>query len=207
MDGIQRKIQRLLASRQTRDVFMQALRPRVAELARVVDIPQEHGDQYVMQFVVSYIQATPTLVTQLQKAAQQRGLDHVVRPIVTLMRHCFRLTSPLLDHRASLAALLCQTYLVQRLLEEVNDRVNQRTGTPLLDHDASLANALVHHVLGEPFANELDEWVEHHVGRWHNLHSKGERWIERHTLRNLVRIWPQWPCLSRQLGLASTAGR
>lgn len=207
MDGIQRKIQRLLASRQARDAFMQALQPRVPELARVVHIPQPHGEQYVMQFVISYIQATPTLVMQLQKAAQQRGLDHVVRPIVQLMRHCFRLASPSLDHRASLAALLCQSYLVQRLLEEMNDRVSQRTGKPLLDTDASLANVLVHHVVGEPFANELDEWVEHRVGRWHNQYSQGERWIERNSLRNLVRIWPQWPCLSRQLGLASSAGR
>lgn len=207
MDGIQRKIQRILASRQARDVFMHALQPRVAELARVVDIPHEQGDHYVMQFVTRYIQATPALIVQWQQAAQKRGLTHVAWPIVQLCRDCFTLSSPSLDHRAGFAGLLCQTYLVQRLLEEVNDRITQRSGRPLIESDSSLANVLVHHVLGESFANELDAWVENTVVRWHTQQNKGECWIERHALRNLVRIWPQWPCSSRQYGLASIAGR
>jgi hypothetical protein len=67
-------------------------------------------------------------------------------------------TSPLM-------ALLQGAYIFNRLLEELNDEIQNFIGIPLTGANTMTANLIVHDVIGDSFANRLDKIIDALIAR------------------------------------------
>ncbi len=97
-----------------------------------------------------------------------------------------------------------EAYLAHRLLEEINDRFMMRAGMPLIPMDTAMSNLIVHALIGEPFANELDEAVQHTVERTMLKESVYESpafkaFIEAHKDTRWQGELQNWPSLTDKL--------
>ncbi len=87
-----------------------------------------------------------------------------------------------------------ESYLAQRLFEEINDQHIRHRSVALLPLDMTRSNIIVHHLIGDQLANRLNELVEHTVDRMIDRESVLRQGAE---LNAEAISWPELPCLSR----------
>ncbi|MDP2227952.1 MAG: hypothetical protein Q8J78_10820, partial [Moraxellaceae bacterium] len=130
----------------------------------------------------------------------QAGL---VAPLLARILSVYRL-----PEGEGLCELLERSYLVQRMVEEVNDRFMVMAGAPLLALDMTTANLIVHQIIGEPWANALDDEAVAAASRAMGRHVRdAERFFantEAHRLRMWTASWQHW---SEELALGFGAGQ
>lgn len=180
------------------------LRERIPDLHGAVSVERDPLET-LSHFVNCYVEHVPDVLEAAEAVAETARLRTQLLPVLKVAE-AFFLHPPDLpaDHRGMLA-LLDESYLAHRLVEEVNDRYVLNGGEQLIPMDITRANLIVHHLLGEPFANELDAAVDEAVRALvpDSLFSSADFRDYQSRIDPSLRqaLWQQWPCMSETLGI------
>ena len=110
----------------------------------------------LMNFVIKYIEHSPKFLSVMAKVSAEANMIGLTLPLIKVSEDFFLNPPEILGAETSLERLLESSYLTHRLIEEVNDRFQARTGKALVPVDMITANLIVHNLIGEPFSNQLD---------------------------------------------------
>lgn len=141
--------------------FELSLRSKRAQLHRAIQIPRHHSSDILVEFVTDYIEHTVTLIESIQQRVRRLGLEEAIAPAIQTALAFFR--APPLPSRELVAGnepklyqLMEQSYLAQRLLEEVSDLCALWRNNPLSPFENTQASLIIHQLIGEKRANQLD---------------------------------------------------
>ena len=199
LKAIERQIYEALQLELQDHALEAALQAHFDEVSRLVVLEEDGAGKRLLDFVVSYVRAVPTLLTDLCNAARALGLIQYVQPLAQIAQEFFRLS---FGPRTGLGAMMVKAYLAHRLLEEVNEVCIFQAGEPMISMDMTMTNVIIHTLIGEPFANDLDEMVAEAVQRF--FESNVDDVAMEPT--NLVPIFQKLPSLSGEAGLRSALG-
>lgn len=181
------------------------LKGQLVRLHPTIQLPTNDAQGVLERFVAAYVEQVPDVLDAANAVARQAGIEAQVKPVLKLAEQYFLSPPNLLEGHQGLDALLDESYLAHRLVEEVNDRYIAHLGQPLIPLDTTVANLIAHQLIGEPFANQLDEAVHHAVdellGDAVFQQSSVQDYRARLSNPQTVAAWQNWPCLSRQLGV------
>jgi len=184
------------------NVFLQKRRPL---LHSSILLPQNQDVKPLVDFVDRYISHVPDFIEAIKTIIQEAQIENEVQPILTVAANYFLSPPDLIKENSDLLALLDESYLAHRLLEEVNDRFMAKTGIPLTPMDNTIANLIAHELIGEPFANLLDQAVLFSAELLLNenkMESESIRdYIETHKNRGWSDEIKRWPCLADKLAI------
>src|SRR5690606_27512472 len=107
-------------------------------------------------FALRYVEHVPDFMDALAGLSQDAGIYDYAAVFLDTAQQFFLDPPEQLGRYQGLERVLAQSYLANRLIEELNDRVVNRCGIPLAPMDMTRANLVMHQLLGEPFANDLD---------------------------------------------------
>ncbi len=181
------------------------LEGQLVRLHPAIQLPAHDAQGVLERFVAAYVEQVPDVLDAAQAVARDAGIEAQVKPVLQLAEQFFLSPPGLLEGHQGLDALLDESYLAHRLVEEVNDRYIAHLGQPLIPLDTTVANLIAHQLIGEPFANQLDEAVHHAVDGLLDdtvfQQSSVQDYRARLSNPQTVAAWQNWPCLSRQLGV------
>jgi hypothetical protein len=181
------------------------MRSHLSQLHPSIRLASTDTDGVLLRFVSAYIGQVPELLQAANQVAQEAGIEAQIKPVLKVAEQFFLQPPALMAGHEGLEGLLDEAYLAHRLVEEVNDRYITHLGAPLIPLDTTVANLIAHQLIGEPFANQLDEAVQHAVeGMLDNASFAQDSVLAyRERLQNpqTGAAWQRWPCLSRQLGV------
>lgn len=170
-----------------------------------IRLPVEDSLGVLTRFVGAYVQQVPDVLDAAYAVAREAGIEAQIKPVLTVAEQFFLHPPSLMDGHEGLDGLLDEAYLAHRLVEEVNDRYIAHLGQPLIPLDTTVANLIAHQLIGEPFANQLDEAVQHAVDGLLDeavfAQASVQAYRERLASPQTEAAWKRWPCLSRQLGV------
>lgn len=153
-------------------------------------LPGDNPVDALVDFARRYIDAVPEFLSDI--AARCTGPD--TSRFLNIAEDFFLAPPEMIEEEEGLKALLDEAFLVQRLVEELNDRQRVRGEPPLLRLDVTRANIIVHHLLGDPLAAQLEalvgqclEWMNDHSGRFVEFAPGTPPPDYR---------WPEVPCMS-----------
>ncbi|MFN3586414.1 MAG: hypothetical protein ACK4UT_02825 [Moraxellaceae bacterium] len=175
------------------------LRQTLAGLPLLCDHDEASRLASLRHFTLQYIAHAPRLAQALRATARASGLEALVAPLLARLLAAYRLAEG-----EGLDSLLARAYVVQRMVEEVNDRFMVMAGAPLLALDMTTANLVVHQIIGEPFANALDDEAVAAAARIVSRHVQHPAQLfaatEAHRLRMWTTAWTHW---SEELALGA----
>lgn len=181
------------------------LEGQLARLHPAIQLPANDAQGVLERFVAAYVEQVPDVLDAAQAVARDAGIENQVKPVLKLAEQFFLSPPNLLEGHQGLDALLDESYLAHRLVEEVNDRYITHLGQPLIPLDTTVANLIAHQLIGEPFANQLDEAVHHAVDGMLSEEVFQQSSVQAYRARlsspQTLAAWQNWPCLSRQLGV------
>ncbi|SRR5690625_1965099 len=141
--------------------FELSLRNKRAQLHPAIQIPRHHSSDILVEFVLDYIEHTVALIESIQKRVGRIGLEEAIAPAIQTALAFFR--APPLPSRELVAGnepklyqLMEQSYLAQRLLEEVSDLCALWRNNRLSPFENTQASLIIHQLIGEKRANQLD---------------------------------------------------
>jgi hypothetical protein len=179
-----------------------------AQLERLhpsICVPGDDSSGVLQGFVSAYIGQVPEVLQAANQVAREAGIEAQIKPVLKVAEQFFLQPPALMAGHEGLDGLLDEAYLAHRLVEEVNDRYIAHLGQPLIPLDTTVANLIAHQLIGEPFANQLDEAVQHAVEGMLDDASFAQDSVQAYRERlsdpQTEAAWQRWPCLSRQLGL------
>jgi hypothetical protein len=159
----------------------------------------------LVDFVDRYISHVPDFIEAIESIISEAKIEADVQPILTVASNYFLSPPDLIKENSHLLALLDESYLAHRLLEEINDRFMAKTGIPLTPMDNTMANLIAHELIGEPFANLLDQAVLFSAELLLNenkMESESIRdYIETHKMKGWSDEIKRWPCLADKLDI------
>lgn len=135
-------------------------------------LPSKDAAQQVFKFVLTYIEDTPKMLEVLDKLGQQYKMEDLLQPYIQVAANylnsaCQELeqesdtsVEQSIDSLKHLLTLLQGSYIFHRMIEELDDRIQNFIGVPLTHLDMMQANIIVHEVIGDNFANRLDQLIE-----------------------------------------------
>jgi hypothetical protein len=168
-------------------------------------LPKDQDVKPLIDFVDRYISHVPDFIEAIQTITEEAKIEKDVKPILTVASNYFLSPPDLIKESSHLLALLDESYLAHRLLEEINDRFMAKTGIPLTPMDNTMANLIAHELIGEPFANLLDQAVLFSAELLLNenkMESESIRdYIETHKNRGWSDEIKRWPCLADKLDI------
>ena len=175
-------------------------------LHHTIELPRENGSEALMTFVLEYIDHLPDFLKAMEKASSELSGDDFIYPFLNIIEENFM--APILQSRmdVGLYEILEKSYFTHRLIEEVNDTYQSRTGHTLIPMDMTWPNLIVHEILGEAFGNELDSIVEQTVKHMMRLpevydEEKFRLYIERRNPETWIEAWSHWHSLGHQMGV------
>lgn len=190
------------SAQQALERFLEA---QLKRLHPAIRAPADDALGALSRFVIAYIEEVPDVLDAAASVALEAGIEDAVKPVLKIAEQFFLQPPLLLDGHEGLEGLLDEAYLAHRLVEEVNDRYITHFGQPLIPLDTTRANLIAHQLIGEPFANQLDEAVQHALGEMLDEASfeqpSVQDYRERLAAPATCSAWQRWPCLSQQLGL------
>ncbi|MBV1878557.1 MAG: hypothetical protein KUG79_13015 [Pseudomonadales bacterium] len=148
------KVKLLLAERIT----------RVASLYAADISPVESHDT-IVTFLRHYISFAPELINNLNLLAERLNMTALLSPYVQLASNylasaCHELhQDEEFDSFKAFMTLLHGAYIFLRMIEELDDRIQNFVGIPLSECDTLHANLIAHETIGDDFANRLDRVV------------------------------------------------
>ena len=113
----------------------------------------------IIQFVEDYNGSVPDHLQAFDSLAKEAGIETYTQTFLQLGYTYVTNPPDCLTELRGLHRLLGQAYLVQRLLEEINDQIIQLSGGALIPMDMNMANIITHTLLGDESANQLDMLV------------------------------------------------
>jgi len=175
---------------------------RVSKLHHTIQLPPENIVPALLNFIIHYIDQVPEFIDAVDTIASECNISDYTEPVMRVAKEFFVQPPQLLDGHQGLNALMDESYLAHRLIEEVNDRFMSRHSTPLVPMDMTRSNLIIHHLIGEPFANQLDHAVHVIADQLQNRElvcvpeackeDRSNRWAN--DLR-------RWPCLMDNLSV------
>ncbi|WAH58736.1 hypothetical protein LZ023_03920 [Pseudomonas silvicola] len=184
----------------------QQLEKQLPHLHPAIQLPEADRKGVLTRFVRAYIDQVPDLLDAANDVAIKAGIESQIKPVLKIAEQYFIQPPEALEGHVGLDCLLDEAYLAHRLVEEVNDLYIKHFQQPLIPLDTTVANLIAHQLIGEAFANKLDEVVHHSVDNMLNEDSFAlesvEQYRDKLSAKETGDAWSQWPCLSRQFGLA-----
>ncbi|WP_455920961.1 hypothetical protein [Pseudomonas putida] len=182
------------------------LEKQLPHLHPVIQLPEADRKGVLTRFVAAYIDQVPDMLDAANDVAVKAGIESQIKPVLKIAEQYFIQPPKELNGHEGLDFLLDEAYLAHRLVEEVNDLYIKHFQQPLIPLDTTVANLIAHQLIGEAFANQLDEVVHHSVDNLLNEESFAlesvEQYRDKLSAEETGKAWSQWPCLSRQFGLA-----
>ena len=158
-------IRNLIAAAILQEEESSLLRARLGKqlprLRKRLIFPESEPITALIGFIAAYIESVPGSISLATAVSKKQGFHRYVAPFLNLAEDYFIQPPRDIDTDSGLEALLDESFLAHRLLEEVNDYHIGHLGHPLLPVDMTQANIIVHHLLGEPLANRLESVVQY----------------------------------------------
>lgn len=203
------RIEALIQKAKKRDLetgqLNRILEQRARHLHGAIKLPRKQAVPALRDFVVRYIEHVPAFILAIDDITREAGIDDRVEPLLNIACDYFLSPPDLVSSHSQLVAMLDESYLAHRLLEEVNDRFIGHCGIPLAPMDLTRANVIAHELIGEPFANELDQAVLFSAELLLNEYPfEGEnfqRYVAQHRDRGWSEELRRWPCLAADLAI------
>ncbi|VXB00211.1 conserved hypothetical protein [Pseudomonas sp. 8AS] len=203
--ALREQIQQALAHEADSGALAQQLQGQLAKLHPTIQLPASDARGVLERFVAAYIEQVPDVLDAANSVAREAGIEEQIKPVLKLAEQFFLSPPSVMEGHQGLDALLDESYLAHRLVEEVNDRYITHLGQPLIPLDTTVANLIAHQLIGEPFANQLDEAVQHAMDGLLDdsvfQQSSVQDYRARLSSPQTLTAWQSWPCLSRQLGV------
>jgi hypothetical protein len=145
--------------------------PRLAQVVRIFNLPDRTDSHtQIMTFLFDYVRSVPANISTLDELGRRHKITDLLQPYINLASNYLDSTSRTLqqqsrqgapvDAHEHLLAILQGAYIFNRLLEELNDEIENFIGIPLLGVNVMTANIIVHDIIGDTFANRLDKIIE-----------------------------------------------
>lgn len=203
--ALRQQIQLALEQEAATGQLARQLGQQLGELHPTIQLPAVDAHGVLQRFVSAYIEQVPDVLDAANSVAREAGIEAQVKPVLKLAEQFFLSPPQVMDGHQGLDALLDEAYLAHRLVEEVNDRYITHLGQPLIPLDTTVANVIAHQLIGEPFANQLDEAVQHALQGLLDEQVFQQNSVQLYRARlnspQTLAAWQRWPCLSRQLGV------
>jgi hypothetical protein len=205
MNSIRNIILQAKSKANSQEKLIEFLNKRRPLLHSSILLPNDQDVKSLVDFVDRYISHVPDFIEAIQTITQEAKIEKDVQPILTVASNYFLSPPDLIKESSHLLALLDESYLAHRLLEEINDRFMAKTGIPLTPMDNTMANLIAHELIGEPFANLLDQAVLFSAELLLNenkMESESIRdYIETHKNHGWSDEIKRWPCLADKLAI------
>lgn len=130
------------------------------ELECKLVLPPDHPTDALMAFILDYVESVPGCLNLVRAVSKQLGFYDYAAPFLAMAEDYFLRPPDVLPEDEGLEALLDESFLAHRLLEEVNDHHIRHLQRPLLPLDMTEANLIVHHLLGDELATRLEHLVQ-----------------------------------------------
>lgn len=168
-------------------------------LGRHLLLPAAEPAHKLVRFVEQYIDYVPQFIDSATTISRRTGAYAYTAPFLHIAEDYFLTPPNDLNQETGLLALLDESFLAQRLLEEINERHNRHFQQPLLPLDMMRSNLIVHHLIGDHLANRLDSLVAHAVQRLVDREHlfEQQRYAGFKPQHVTARAWQELPCLSR----------
>lgn len=203
--AIRQLIEQARRQETTSQALTRFLQERLERLHPAIRLPDDDACGALHAFVAAYIEQVPDVLDAAAAVASEAGIEDAIKPVLQVAEQFFLQPPALMAGHNGLEGLLDEAYLAHRLVEEVNDRYIAHFGRPLIPLDTTRANLIAHQLIGEPFANQLDEAVQHALAGMLDervfAQPSAEAYRERLDAPNTVAAWQRWPCLSQRLGV------
>lgn len=195
--------------RETRELE-QLLHGRLHSLHHSISLPEQDAVNCMIEFITRYIDHVPQFLDAIQQVADSTEITDYTDPIINICTEFFVHPPEMLAGHRGLDALMDESYLAHRLVEELNDRFISYFRTPLVPFDMTRSNLIVHHLIGENFANQLDLAihlvVDHLAEHEYILASKPAT-----SAGGIASAWQalqrSWPCLTDNLAISLLVGK
>ncbi len=128
-------------------------------------LPEQEPVAALMAFISGYVKSVPSCLRLVTAVSKRLGFFEYAAPFLYLAEDYFLQPPDDLPQDGGLEALLDESFLALRLLEEVNDHHIRHLGRPLLPLDMTEANTIVHHLLGDEFATRMEQLVQYAAGQ------------------------------------------
>ena len=205
MNSIRHIIFQAKSQAYTEEKLIEFLNKRRPLLHGSILLPANQDVKSLVDFVDRYISHVPDFIEAIESIISEAKIEADVQPILTVASNYFLSPPDLIKENSHLLALLDESYLAHRLLEEINDRFMAKTGIPLTPMDNTMANLIAHELIGEPFANLLDQAVLFSAELLLNenkMESESIRdYIETHKMKGWSDEIKRWPCLADKLDI------
>lgn len=205
MNSIRQIIVQAKSQANTEEKLIEFLHKRRPLLHSSILLPQDQNLKPLIDFVERYISHVPDFIDAIEQIITEAKIEKDVQPILTVASNYFLSPPDLINESSHLLALLDESYLAHRLLEEINDRFMAKTGIPLTPMDNTMENLIAHELIGEPFANLLDQAVLFSAELLLNenkMESESIRqYIETHKNHGWSDEIKRWPCLADKLDI------
>lgn len=133
---------------------------QLPQLRRKLLLPEKEPVDALMSFISGYVESVPSCLRLVTAVSKRLGFFDYAAPFLHLAEDYFLQPPDDLPQDGGLEALLDESFLAHRLLEEVNDHHIRHLQRPLLPLDMTEANIIVHHLLGDEFATRLEQLVQ-----------------------------------------------
>lgn len=137
------------------------LEQRLPQLQQKLLLPEQEPVAALMTFITGYVESVPGCLRLVTAVSKRLGFFDYAAPFLHMAEDYFLQPPDPLPQDGGLEALLDESFLAHRLLEEVNDHHIRHLQRPLLPLDMTEANVIVHHLLGDAFATRLEQLVQY----------------------------------------------
>ena len=200
--NIRQAIAAAKAHEKTTGQLAHLLKARASSLHHAVQLPPQNIVPALLNFILHYIDQVPEFINAVDAIANECNITDYTEPVITVAKEFFMRPPGLIDGHEGLNALMDESYLAHRLIEEVNDRFMCCYNTPLVPMDMTRSNLIIHHLVGEPFANQLDQAV-HLITD--NLQKRDLVFVPDACKEDRSKRWAsdlqRWPCLVDNLSV------
>ncbi|MBE9540088.1 MAG: hypothetical protein IMF06_13470 [Proteobacteria bacterium] len=141
--------------------FRNYLIRRLPYLKKKLILPEKDPVPALILFTTRYIESVPGSISLVTAVSKQLEFYRYVAPFLHMAEDFFLHPPADVSLACGLEAMLDESFLVHRLLEEVNDYHIRNLGHPLLPLDMTEANIIVYHLLGEKLGSRLENLVQY----------------------------------------------
>lgn len=168
--SIRNTIDAAIRAERTTPRLRRSLERQLPRLRQRLDLPLRNPVDALLAFITGYVESVPSCLNLVRAVSKQLGFYDYAAPFLHMAEDFF-LQPPDGLPEEGLEALLDESFLAHRLLEEINDHHIRHLQRPLLPVDMTEANIIVYHLLGEPLASRLEQLVQYaasqHLHREH----------------------------------------
>jgi hypothetical protein len=159
--GIKHTIANALQNERRTALLAGRLERELPALRKKLVLPEEDPVAALMAFVSNYVESVPGCLSLVAAVSKRLGFYDYAAPFLNMAEDFFLQPPDELPADGGLEALLDESFLAHRLLEEVNDHHIRHLQRPLLPVDMTEANIIVYHLLGDELAMRMEQLVQY----------------------------------------------